>query len=424
MRYNQPFDATDPQGNAPYINGNPAASIRGSIPPAAAFEAPQREIVAVIAEAGDLTPSNDDLKQALKAIRGGRLTTFVAAGSANTLAIAAITPHATLFRGLPFRIFPTATNTQSAVTLTVNGTLQGTIVRTDGSPLAKADIEDGCPFDVVHDGSRFRLMGPGRNELVRFLETGTLYVDRLNGDDTSDGLTPATALLTIGEARIRSTRFYQRGMPLLIKLTRSGTYPLLASGPILSGVQIIQGDPAAQDSYILQGATGGTAPSVIGSGGLDLTLEGLTVLNTTPSRYTVSSSGGGTLALNRVTLKAASPLSVTHAYCSGFAGMDIGTNVIWDGSAAGMVAVRKGEIAFTTNSQSVVRNNPTWSDAAASAFDGGTIIVRGGADITGSATGRRYDSDTNAIIRAGGAGLEFFPGSTAGVTDRGGLYIP
>ncbi|MFY9293371.1 MAG: hypothetical protein WAP03_22120 [Methylorubrum rhodinum] len=423
MRYNQPFDATDPQGNAPYINGNPAASIRGSIPPAAAFETPQRELVAIIAEAGDQTPSNDDLRQVLRAIRGGRLTTFFATGSANTLAIAATTPHTTLFRGLPFRIFPSATNTQSAVTLSVNGTLEGLIVRTDGSALAAGDIEAGCPFDVVHDGSRFRLMGPGRNEFARFLETGTLYVSTL-GSDSADGLTPATALRTVGEARIRSTRFYQRGMPLLIKLVRPGTYPLPASGPILSGAQIIQGDPDAQDAYILEGATGGSAPSVIGSGGIDLTLEGLTVLNPTTGRFTLSSSRGGNLLINKVTIKSASPLNVAHVYCSGFAGVEIGTGCLWDSSADAMVSVRKGEIAFTSNSQSSVRDGVAWSEAAAVAFDGGTIIVRGGSQMTGNATGRRYDSDTNAVINAGGAGYEFFRGNANGVTNRGGLYTP
>lgn len=67
MRYNQPFDKpSDP--TAPYVNGVPAAGIQGSIPPAAALEHPQREIVHVIEFSGQ-TPDGADLQQLRKAIQ-------------------------------------------------------------------------------------------------------------------------------------------------------------------------------------------------------------------------------------------------------------------------------------------------------------------------------------------------------------------
>ena len=79
MKYNQPFDQTDP--NAPYQNGNPATGTDGSIPPAESIEFPQREIVNVISWAfshgyvdstGALcaAPTNADLEQLRKAIQG------------------------------------------------------------------------------------------------------------------------------------------------------------------------------------------------------------------------------------------------------------------------------------------------------------------------------------------------------------------
>src|SRR6516164_4361822 len=80
MQYNQPWDQpTNP--NAPYIDGNPAAGIQGSIVPAHGIEYDQREVVEVISRANvrgykDFTDtlcapaSNSDLMQLRKAIEG------------------------------------------------------------------------------------------------------------------------------------------------------------------------------------------------------------------------------------------------------------------------------------------------------------------------------------------------------------------
>ena len=72
MQYNPPLGSPDP--DAPFINGNPALGVEGSVHPAAASEYPQREIIAVI-EAAGLVPTNSDLSQLLAAIqtlKGGR----------------------------------------------------------------------------------------------------------------------------------------------------------------------------------------------------------------------------------------------------------------------------------------------------------------------------------------------------------------
>ena len=78
MKYQPPYGITDP--NAGYINGNPAAGIEGSIPPAAAFEFPMREIVSAI-QYSNFTPSDGDLQQLLKAIRSQFLNFVVDQGA-------------------------------------------------------------------------------------------------------------------------------------------------------------------------------------------------------------------------------------------------------------------------------------------------------------------------------------------------------
>jgi hypothetical protein len=80
MQYNQPLDQPT-NINAPYIDGNPAAGIQGSIVPAASIEFDQREIVEVITRANVrgyadfdgiacAVPANSDQSQLRKAIEG------------------------------------------------------------------------------------------------------------------------------------------------------------------------------------------------------------------------------------------------------------------------------------------------------------------------------------------------------------------
>lgn len=63
MKYHAPYGSTDP--DAPYLDRNTPALQRGSVPPAAAIEQPQREIVDVI-EKADMTP--DDSLQLWEAL--------------------------------------------------------------------------------------------------------------------------------------------------------------------------------------------------------------------------------------------------------------------------------------------------------------------------------------------------------------------
>ena len=65
MRYQPPSGIGDP--NAPYVDFNPVSGEAGSIPPARAIEAPQREIVHVITATGQ-TPNEDDNTQLYQSI--------------------------------------------------------------------------------------------------------------------------------------------------------------------------------------------------------------------------------------------------------------------------------------------------------------------------------------------------------------------
>jgi hypothetical protein len=77
MRYYQPYGAA---ANAPYVNGNPATGIAGSIPPAEQMEHPQRELADFITKSG-LTPTELDLGQLAKGVQLGKVKYAAAAGT-------------------------------------------------------------------------------------------------------------------------------------------------------------------------------------------------------------------------------------------------------------------------------------------------------------------------------------------------------
>lgn len=66
MKYTPPLGSLE--ADAPYVDGNPTAGIRGSVVPAAPFNQLQRELVHIITQAG-LEPNADDLTQVLAALK-------------------------------------------------------------------------------------------------------------------------------------------------------------------------------------------------------------------------------------------------------------------------------------------------------------------------------------------------------------------
>ncbi|HEY2242739.1 MAG TPA: hypothetical protein VGH47_00775 [Xanthobacteraceae bacterium] len=154
MKYEQPYGITDP--NAPYINGNPAAGIQGSIPPAAAFEFPMRELVALIA-AGGQTPSDSDLQQLLRSVRGQLINYCVDQGTlANNYTAAFNPPLIAYTNGMPFRL--RVANTNTGISSFDAGPGRHPVKRYGGADPAAGDIPAGSIAELVWNTDHFELM--------------------------------------------------------------------------------------------------------------------------------------------------------------------------------------------------------------------------------------------------------------------------
>lgn len=154
MKYSQPYGISDP--DAAYINGNPQLGIQGSIPPASAFEEPQRELVNFIINS-DFAPDEGDLYQLTKAVRSQFVNAVIDTSAvANTLTCAMVPPLDSYSLGLPIRVIAAHANTGNTTINAGPGLVQ--IVRADGSVLQAGDIKAGGVCNLVFDGTRFQLI--------------------------------------------------------------------------------------------------------------------------------------------------------------------------------------------------------------------------------------------------------------------------
>lgn len=166
MKYQPPWGISDP--NAPYINGDPAQGRQGSIPPAAAFEQPQREIVGVIEKSGFIS-SDLDLLQLAKGVRSQRLNYAIDTGTPNNVVVAFDPPFQPgtnpYTQGLTLRVrvrFNTIDlgggNGQTNINAGA-GTVR--IRRMNGFDLLPGDLQQGAIITLVYDGTVFQLTNFG-----------------------------------------------------------------------------------------------------------------------------------------------------------------------------------------------------------------------------------------------------------------------
>jgi hypothetical protein len=152
MQYVPPYGVSDP--NASYVNGNPTIGVQGSIPPAAVFEDPQREIVAVITKSG-VTPSEADLVQLTKAIRSQFLNYAEDTGSLNHLSVSYDPPIGQYTKGLVLHVLLKYTNTGGCDINAGAGVVP--VRKMNGAEVQANDLSAGGLCQLMFDGTVFQL---------------------------------------------------------------------------------------------------------------------------------------------------------------------------------------------------------------------------------------------------------------------------
>jgi hypothetical protein len=155
MKYVPPFGVSDAE--APYINGDPTIGRQGSIPPAAVFENPQREIISVISNS-HIVPSDADLQQQARAIRSQRMNYHEAeqVANPNDIVISVDNPPLGAYtRGLIFRVRMRNTNTDACRLNAGPG--WAPVRKMNGADVAPGELSNGAVITVVYDGAVWQL---------------------------------------------------------------------------------------------------------------------------------------------------------------------------------------------------------------------------------------------------------------------------
>jgi hypothetical protein len=158
MKYVPPRNSTGPDSG--YVNGDPTIANQGSIPPAAAFEHPQREIVNMITDSQQV-PTDQDLHQVTRAVRDGKLLWCIDSGPVNQVQIPGLSPILLSYTpGLTLRVLIAHTNT-GPTSISVGSLNPTAIKRRDGSELQAQDMIAGQICTLVSDGTFFQLQNLG-----------------------------------------------------------------------------------------------------------------------------------------------------------------------------------------------------------------------------------------------------------------------
>jgi hypothetical protein len=157
MKYQPPYG---PPGTIPpdahYVDDDKVHGIDGSVPPASSMEYPQREILNLIGNSKQ-TPDGEDLHQAARAVRDGRLVYCIDTGPLNHVEVADLNPSLVAYGlGLELHVLIGHTVTGPA-DLAIGGLNPIPIKRRDGSDLQANDMLGGQIVGLAFDGTHFQL---------------------------------------------------------------------------------------------------------------------------------------------------------------------------------------------------------------------------------------------------------------------------
>lgn len=122
----------------------------------------------------------------VKSVQSGRFVWGgTSTGAANVYAISLSPVLGAYSTGMPVRFIAHQSNTNSTPTLNINLLGAKTICKADGSILADGDININTTYEVLYDGTNFRLAGGGGGAVI---PDGSLTTAKL-ADTVFDGLT-------------------------------------------------------------------------------------------------------------------------------------------------------------------------------------------------------------------------------------------
>jgi hypothetical protein len=442
LKYNQPFDQPS-NPNAPYVDGNPAAGIQGSIVPAASIEYDQREIVNVISAAA-LSPTNADLTQLLQALKQVDVNNIFKASTnlGNASQWSASVPQLPIMpppRGCCIWFKPGFASVKGGTVFSVNGSAFANVVHTDLSAIDIGDIQASAWVLLFFDGTNWQLItgGTQRTGQIPLLQKNAdWYVNSSTGNDTTyDGTSPTIISATVGpfltiQRAVQETQKYNmNGYSQKIHCADGAYQPFTAGITNGVGTVYIEGNTANPQNVTIT-ATANNVSCAFFTGG-NWAMGGFRLSTVSPAMDCLTLNGTGTYCLVYNSMRFG-PAARAH-FGSGW------LSVLWIADST-QIYVESGANAqyhlLSTYANMLVGNlnvsiHPYLTLLGPVAFSAQFISANNGgmsfivySSITGfaNATGQKYAAYMNGIINVNQQGVNYYPGTTAGSTTTGGQY--
>jgi hypothetical protein len=433
MDYNQPYGGA---ANAPYVNGNPASGVQGSIPPGPAIEFPQREIVAAAKVTGQ-TPSNSDLTQLAQALSIGLyMGTFGGTANALTATIPGSVVFPALRVGMMFYGFTGGSPNTAAPTLNLSGFTVApgvkNIVRSitgANTPLLAGDLPANALVSFRWDGVSFRHVGIVPSEILaltgtvtrtRLVATTTYYVSP-SGSDSNDGKTVGTPFATRQKAWNTIVNAIDlNGQSVIVQLA-DGTYTdsFIASSPAVGnsngvGAVLFRGNVTTPANVLI--ATTGSN-SWLAQAGAQFSLDSMKIQTAGANTIGIAASVGAIISYSNIVF--GSCVLAHVAASSGGCVQQTGPVTIVSGAAIHCSASGAGSNIAISNQSITLTGTPTFSSAFAQ-ITGPSYIVANALTISGGAHGPAYYLSGNGVLYLNGQAL---PGDAAATVASGGQVL-
>jgi hypothetical protein len=321
--------------------------------------------------------------------------------------------------------FKVAAANPSAATIAVGSTTPLPVKKIGASgliPLVGAELQPGVVESIISDGSEY-ILHTGTAPPVSLSAPLSYYV-ATTGSDSNNCLSVSTPCLTIQQAISLTQSINMNGFYVTINVA-AGTYaPFIGTALNGSGTIFIIGNTTTPTSVLIN-ATSGEAIWIQAAGYILEGLETATAANgalphigaclRAAATVQIKNMAFGTCATAQLWTDPNGYISVSGAL-SGFPADFL--QIV--GSAPYHMYAGSGVINLgLTNLQ--ITGTPNFSNAFAYAINLGQILGPY-ASISGTATGQKYVASYNAIINTNGAGVNYFPGNSAGNTALGGQY--
>lgn len=368
-------------------------------------------------------PGADDglLRSVQNLIQRGQMSYAVAGGTANALTATLAPAPGALVAGLGVSVKIAAANTGPA-TLNLNGLGASAITTVSGAALVGGELVAGGVAEMVWTGSAWMLMSAIPSRVRR---TATAYYVSPAGNDSTGNGSASAPWATIQRAiDVISSSYDLAGIAPTINLA-PGTYAPFSVATSFVGVSAIYivGDPATPASCVIS-ATNANCVTV--TAGPQVYLSGIT-LSATGNGTTgngVYCYDGGRVTIGANVAFGACAYAHMQVVGSG-ATISLGLPYRIVGSAIFHLMVGKCASAIVQGGMTITLvGTPAFSGYFFYGFSCALIeCLAANCTFSGSATGVRYNVNNNAVINTGGGGANYLPGSGAGTTGTGGLYV-